>query len=161
MSQFCSIKFSLNEAKFIQNYKQLQQNVPNLQLLNIIDAPSAQKGRELLSQGWFKKKILKRQNLFGINIKINQLIDMKCSEEPHFHELNFKKIFLIGFQSTVGSHESKTYWKVPNRNQIHSIYIDDDETEDITRFLQEFLTEEFKYKRTGSKILLIFNVFLN
>ena len=68
---------------------------------------------------------------------------------------------MIGFQSTVGSHESKTYWKVPNRNQIHSIYIDDDETEDITRFLQEFLTEEFKYKRTGSKILLIFNVFFN
>ena len=35
-----------------------------------------------------------------------------------------------------------TYWKVPNREQFYSTFIDDDKDEVMLQFLHEFLVEE-------------------
>lgn len=144
------IQFSLIEAEFIQAYQNLAQNVTNLQLLTITATPFACKGLELLSQDWFKTKILKMHNLIGINFKIDEKLEEKFNDKPHFHEFNDKESFVVGFQSTLGGHESMIYWKVPNRKQFYSIYIDD-ETEDVTNYLHYFLIEEIKNGKCGKE----------
>ncbi|XP_070493589.1 uncharacterized protein [Chironomus tepperi] len=149
MSHKYVINYSLNENELIQNYLNLNPNIDNIQVLNIINTPSAQKGLELLSKVWFKTDILQKSNLFGINIKIDDVINEEFNEKPHFYELNFKESFLIGFQSTSGKHESMIYWKMLNCDKFYSLYIDDDESEDVSRFLMEFLVEEIRNGRSG------------
>jgi len=152
MLRFHSIKFSLREAEFLQNFQNLITNEEIVQLINITETPSAQKGLELLSQDWFKSKVVKQQHLFGINFKIDEKIDDKFNEKPHFHELNCRESFLVAFQSTLGEHESQTYWKVLSRDKFYSIYIDDDEGEDVTTFVHKFLAVEIKNERSGKKM---------
>ena len=149
MAEFISIKFSLNIIEFMSNLPEALKDHENVELINITQTPSTIKAYELLMQWWFKSNVFDRENLYAINFKIDKMIHDKCTIMPHFFELCNKATFLISFQSTIGGHESKIYWKVPGRKQFYSIFIGDDESEDLTKNLLEFLVEEIKNGRTG------------
>ena len=82
-------------------------------------------------------------------MRVNEVIDENFDANPHFYDFWTDKNIFIAFQSSLGGHESKTYWKDPNCERVYYLFIDDDETEDVAAFFHEFLVDEIKNNRNG------------
>ncbi|KAL7012750.1 hypothetical protein ACKWTF_015020 [Chironomus riparius] len=145
MSKIDEIEFTLNEVEFLQRFEDVVSQNSMLDLLHVINIPTSSKGHQLISQNWFDSKICSHQQLIGIILRINGAID----DLPENLDLVSKPSILIAFQSTIGGHESKTYWKTAGRDKFYSLYIDDDDTDDVTSFCHAFLIDEIKNGRTG------------
>ena len=148
MNKNIQIEFTLNEVEFSQRFEDVINQNSTPDLLQIINIPTTSKGLQLISQNWFELKVCNHQQLIEIILKINEAID----DLPDNLDLLFKKPILIAFQSTIGGHESKTYWKTAGRDKYYSLYIDYDSTNDVTAFCHEFLTDEIKSGRNGESV---------
>jgi hypothetical protein len=145
MERKIQVEFSLDDAEFFERFENAIKIQPMFDVLIIINILSASKGLQLISQKWFESKFCSHDNLIGISLKIDGMID----NLPDYLDLFLKNTILIAFQSTFGGHESKTYWKIAGRDKFYVLDIDDDSTDDITSFCHEFLMNEIKNERVG------------
>lgn len=111
-------------------------------IAEITGIPTAQYALQLISHEWLRSIIQENQDLWGINLKINEKVDENFKDLPNFFEFKFRDSFIISFQSSNDGHDSMTYWKIPDREKFYSTFIDDDKDEEVLRFLLEFLIEE-------------------
>ncbi|XP_070504707.1 uncharacterized protein [Chironomus tepperi] len=146
MERKIQIEFSLDHVEFTQQLDVAIKDQPMFDVLIIINVISAFKGLQLISQNWFQPMICSHKNLIAVILRTNEAI---FEDLPDNLDLNFNNSILIAFQSTIGGHESKTYWKTVGRDTFYSLEIDDDLTDDITSFCHEFLIEEIKNLKTG------------
>jgi len=145
-----SINYLPEINKFLKRFNLITKNDHNFDILIIKNTPTFSNGVKLLSELSFKLQVLNKPNLFGAILKINEEINENQDEQPQIYDYNFKNRLLISFQSTLGKHEIKTYWKIPGCEKFNSLYIDDDQTEDVANFCHEFLINEIKADRTGT-----------
>jgi len=148
MNKNIQLEFILDENEFSQRFENAIEQNSMIDFLQIIKIPTLSKGLQLISQNWFEPKVFSNKQLDGIILKINGPID----DLPDNLDLVLKRSILVFFQTTIGGHESKTYWKTAGRDKFYSIYIDDDSTDDVTAFCHEFLISEIKNGRTGESI---------
>lgn len=137
-------------SEFLQHFELITKNDQNFDILILKNTPTFSNGVKLLSELSFKLQVLNKPNLFGIILKINEKINEFQDEQPQIYDYIFKNKLLISFQSTLGKHESKTYWKFPGCEKFNSLYIDDDQTEYVANFCHEFLINEIKADRSGT-----------
>lgn len=147
------IDFSLDQFQIKEDLEASILKQKDFNKIIINNTCTAVKGLELISKEWFKLKLKNYQNLLGLNFKLNEAINNDFKDIPQFFDLNFKESFFVAFQSTIGDHGSKTFWKIPRRKKFYSLYIDNDETEDITNFFHEFLVYEMKNGRNGKELI--------
>lgn len=142
-----------------ENFNIESKNNPEYDLIKVENVPSAEYGLQILNQAWMKNIISSRQNGFAICFSIDENIDKNFNEKPNF--LDFPNItsILIAFQSKIGDHESKTYWKIRKNEYFYSLFIDNDIEEVVTSFVHEFISYEIKNRRTG-KLVESNNLFL-
>ncbi|KAL7015729.1 hypothetical protein ACKWTF_016632 [Chironomus riparius] len=141
--EYISVEYSSSKEEFLKNLKHEKETNLNSNFLQVTNIPSARNAIELILQEWFKSIICENKDILGLNLNIEEKVDGNFKELPRYFELNFRDYFIITFQSSTGDCESMTYWKVPNREQFYSTFIDDDKDEVMLQFLHEFLVEEF------------------
>lgn len=150
MSTPLTIEYSSNFDAFAEELESETLFYVGYDVLVITDVPYIAKGFEVLSQEWFKSEILKLSTLYGICLKVSENVYEKLSLKPQILDVNGKDSFFLTFQSIRGKRESKTFWKIASHKNIFSLFIDDDETEDVTSFFHEFLANELKNSRPGN-----------
>jgi hypothetical protein len=152
MLESVSINFSPEIRDFVAVFEDKIKNLVNFDYLIIDNTPTFSNALKLLSEINFKQYIVSKPNLFAIIIKVNEQIDESHDDQPQIHDFTFKDHLLISYQSTIGKHESKSYWKGPGFEKFKTIYIDDDENEVIASFFCVFIIDEIKTGRMGKKI---------
>lgn len=143
------VDYSSNEEEFLKNFNANKEEDPEFNFIEVTKIPTVQKGLELISQKWFKSIIQDHDDIFGINLRINEKIDENLKDRPQFFEFQAWEYFIISMQSSIEDCKSMTYWKVPERENFYSIFIDDDEDEKILPFFHEFLIEQFDEETSG------------
>jgi len=155
MAVYLNLDFSLDQKKFIKEFEEEKLKLENgiFDFVNIQNISSVQKSLELISEKWFRSQICGLKNLTGINLRINEEINEKFNEKPRSFEFSLINKIVITFQSKISNHASINFWKVPGRDNFYSLFIDDDEDEEITDFFQEFMVDEIKDTRSGKQFL--------
>ena len=149
MLKSISIDYSSEISIFLESFDLEAANQEDFEVLIAENIPTLSNGVKLLSELSFNLQIINKPNVFGIILKVNEEISETQDEQQLISDFKIKDKLLISFQSTIGKHESKTYWKVPGYEKLKSIYIDDDENKCIASIIHEFLVDEIKAKRTG------------
>ena len=150
MSTPIYIEFPITKQKF-EAEKVIQ---PEFDLINITNVPSAQHGLQLLTQGWFKEIICSHQHLFGISFSINEKVNKKFNEKPNFLDFANKSSILIAFKSAFNEHESRTFWKVPGRENFYSTFVDSDADGVVISFLHELIIWLMKKEKSGKSWII-------
>lgn len=139
-------------VKFPVEYSQNTRNIVNsfksekkFDTLIINNVPSVSIGYDLISGGG----ILAFQNIRAVILRVNEKINVNFLHISKIFTNNWMKPVLIAFTSMTDKHESITFWKLSNKSNSHSIYIDDDENEAASSYLHDFLIKEIVDNRNG------------
>lgn len=142
----------INLQTLINDCISIEENSYTLEIKNVSNILA---GLQLISQQWFTSIICNHKNLICVTLRINCEIANEFSHETNFFDFELKDSILIIFQSTIGQHLSKAFWKTPERKTFYSIFIEDDESEEITSFFHEILISEIVNGKTGEFIFSI------
>lgn len=145
MSKTIKIKFPTTLEEFEQQLQSHSHDLQECELIIITSVPSAAKGLEIISNDWFIAKARKLENLFGINLRIDEKFNLKYFS-IHF---NLKDSFFVAIQSTGDDSDCKTFWKSGGSDKFYSLYIENGKAEGIVEFFHEFLASELRNGRTG------------
>lgn len=149
MSKKIVLEFTSDIHQFLQYIEDKTQNLPNLYQLSITDIPSINKCVELISNEDFKTKIAFCQSLLCVIFKINEEICEKSIEDQNLLNFSGKSFFFIAFESMIGDHCCKIYWKDSSRSTFYSLFLDDNSTGDVSMFLYEFLEKQLRFEQSG------------
>jgi len=157
-----SIKYSPNNSRFLKNFDINIKKQQNFEVVIIKSIPTFSKGLNLLSKSWFKSQIVNNSKIIGISLKIREEIKEPQKEHPQIYEYASKDSILISFQSTVGNNVSKTYWKIHRSKKFYSLYIEDDQYQNLAPYFHDFIVGEIKKGRLGEfKIVRIIDLIFN
>ena len=148
------LEFTLDEDELTKNFKTRTHGSSDFDCLELINVPTTQLGIDFICNNVYDEILFRNRNIFGIIFKINEEVDENFHFVLEFPNFRFQPSFLVAFQSNVGNHGVKIYWKSSATLEFHStdptvgfysIYIDGD----ITSMVYEFLLDEIKARRSG------------
>ncbi|KAL7029854.1 hypothetical protein ACKWTF_006396 [Chironomus riparius] len=145
MPGIITLAFSLIESEIVEKLELSVNHQPEFDQLIIQSIPSTLKGLQLISQNWFESKVCSYEKLIAIILQI----DDNLNDLPENIEFISKNRILVGFQSTLEDHESKSYWKFTGREKFYSLSIENDASTNATSFFREFIVDEIRNGRTG------------
>lgn len=143
------MKFFLNESNFIEEFKTEESTHEENKVVQITEISSISKTIELLSKDWFKEKILNSSCLKQVILRINEEIHEDFNENFQLFTFDDEIQILITFQSTIGSHASKIFWKNKDSEKLYSVYIEENADEEVEKFVRSFIAEEMENNKTG------------